>query len=276
MLAAPLLSLALPLAALEVRLEPSPARPGDVLAVLVSDDGPPEGLTLTVSGTRVPLFPAGPGRLRALVGLTAEAPAGPVTAVVAKRRRWRRALEASASAVVEARPFKAQKLTMDPGRASLPSGPGARDAVARIRAVAAVDTPRQLWDGPFSLPLDGRVSSGYGHPRTVNAKPWAWHKGIDVAAPVGSTVTAPAAGVVALAGTYPVQGGTVVIDHGQGLMSALFHLGELLVKNGDAVERSSPVARVGAAGFSTGAHAHWGVYVHGAAVDPEPLLRRRL
>lgn len=276
MLAPLLLALALPLAALEVRLEPSPARPGDVLAVLVFDDGPPEGLTLTVSGSRVPLFPAGPGRLRALVGLTAEAPAGPVTAVVVKRRRWRRALSAAASALVETRPFKAQKLTMEPARAALPSGPGARDAVARIRAVAAVDTPLQRWDGPFALPLDGRVSSGYGHPRTVNAKPWAWHKGIDVAAPVGSTVTAPAAGVVALAGTYPVQGGTVVIDHGQGLMSALFHLGELLVKNGDAVERSSPVARVGASGFSTGAHAHWGVYVHGAAVDPEPLLRRGL
>ena len=143
-------------------------------------------------------------------------------------------------------------------------------------AVAAVDTPDQRWQGPFRLPAAGRVSSGYGHPRTVNARPWAWHKGVDVAAPVGSTVTAPAAGVVALAGTYPVQGGTVVIDHGQGLMSALFHLGEVLVADGDAVAASSPVARVGEGGFSTGAHVHWGVYVHGAAVDPAALLDRGL
>lgn len=276
MLAAHLLALALSAAALEVRLEPSPARPGDVLAVFVEDGGPPERLTLTVSGTRVPLYPVAPGRLRALVGLTAEAPAEAVTARVVKTRRFRRPLEAAATAEVEARPFKAQTLTMAPGRAALPSGAGARDAVARIRAVTAVATPVQRWDGPFVLPLDGRVSSGYGHPRTVNAKPWVWHKGIDVAAPAGSTVTAPAAGVVALAGTYPVQGGTVVIDHGQGLMSALFHLGALTVKNGDVVERASPVARVGSGGFSTGAHAHWGVYVHGAAVDPQALLRRGL
>jgi len=276
MTAAVLLALALPAAALEIRVEPSPARPGDVLAILVEDDGPAEHLSLSVAGRPVPLYPAAPGRLRALVGLTAEAQAGPVEVVVTKSRRWRRPLEASASVPVEARPFKPQKLTMAPERASLPSGSGARDAVARIRAVAAVDTPRQRWEGPFSLPTVGRVSSGYGNPRTVNSKPWAWHKGLDVAAPVGSTVTAPAAGVVALAGTYPVQGGTVVIDHGQGLMSALFHLGDLLVKNGDEVSQSSPVARVGGSGFSTGAHVHWGVYVHGAAVDPEPVLRRRL
>lgn len=276
MTAALLLALALKARALDIRMEPSPARPGDVLSVVVEDDGPADRLALTVGGKAVPLYPTAPGRLRALVGLTAEAPAGPLAAVVTKARRWRHPLEASASVAVEARPFKPQKLTMAPERASLPSGPGAQDAVARIRAVAAVDTPEQRWDGPFALPSDGRVSSGYGHPRTVNSKPWAWHKGIDVAAPVGSSVTAPGAGVVALAGTYPVQGGTVVIDHGQGLMSALFHLGELTVKNGDVVTSSSPVAFVGGSGFSTGAHVHWGVYVHGAAVDPEPLLRRRL
>lgn len=276
MTAALLLLLALEARALSVQAEPSPARPGDVLSIIVEDDGPVDRLTLTVDGKAVPLYPTGPGRLRALVGLTAEAAAGPRAAVVTKTRRWRRPLEASASVVVEARPFKPRKLTMSPERASLPAGPGAQDAVARIRAVAAVDTPEQRWDGPMGLPSDGRVSSGYGNPRTVNSKPWAWHKGLDVAAPVGSTVTAPGAGVVALAGTYPVQGGTVVIDHGQGLMSALFHLGEVTVKNGDAVSASSPVAFVGGSGFSTGAHVHWGVYVHGAAVDPEPLLKRRL
>lgn len=276
MTAALLLALALEARALDVRVEPSPARPGDVLLIVVEDDGPPDGLTLTVGGKTVPLYPTGPGRLRALVGLTAEASAGPLAAVVTKKRRWRTPLESSASVAVEARPFKPQKLTMAPERASLPSGRGAQDAVARIRAVAAVDTPEQRWNGPMSLPSGGRISSGYGNPRTVNSKPWAWHKGIDVASPVGSTVTAPGTGVVALAGNYPVQGGTVVIDHGQGLMSALFHLGEVTVKNGDVVSASSPVAFIGGSGFSTGAHVHWGVYVHGAAVDPEPLLKRRL
>ncbi|TBR23998.1 hypothetical protein EPO15_04890 [bacterium] len=274
MTAALLLALALPAGALGLRAEPSPARPGDLLVVTVEDDGPAERLSLTAAGRVLPLFATGPGRYRALLGLTAESPPGPVSLVAAKTRRWRRPLESVLSVPVEARPFKPQKLTMAPEKASLPSGPGARDAVARIRAVAAVDTPEQRWDGPFALPAEGRLSGPYGNPRTVNDKPWAWHKGLDVAAPVGSTVTAPAAGVVALAGTYPVQGGTVVIDHGQGLMSALFHLGELSVKNGDEVSKSSPVARVGGSGFSTGAHVHWGVYVHGAAVDPEPLLRR--
>lgn len=262
--------------ALEIQAEPAAAAPGDIIVVSVLGAGDPGQVSLSYRGRNYPLFPTGAGRLRGLIGLTAEAPSGadPVRAV--ERLRWRSDRTAEAVVTVSSRTYAPRHLTMAPERAKLTSQPGAQDATARIRAVAAIDTPKQRWEGPFLLPVEGRISSAYGHPRTVNSRPWAWHKGIDLAAPVGSTVTAPNAGTVALAGTYPVQGGTVVIDHGQGLMSALFDLGELLVHAGNEVSASSPVARVGGAGFSTGAHVHWGVYVHGAAVDPGPLVLRRL
>ena len=262
--------------ALEVRVAPSPALPGDVVVVTVAGAVRPGQVSLTYRGREYALFPDGGGSLRALIGLTAETPPGSEPVRAREPRRFRRDIEAEAPLAVEARERKLHRLKMPAARAGLTAEPGARDAVARIRAVAAVDTERALWKGLFVLPAKGRVSSVYGNPRTVNGRPWAWHKGVDVAAPVGSEVTAPNSGIVALAGVYPVQGGTVVIDHGQGLMSALFHLGEPLVKAGDEVSPSSPVARVGGSGFSTGAHVHWGVYVHGAAVDPLPLLERPL
>lgn len=268
--------LAAPCGALEVRVDPAEARPGDVLRVEVLDPGDPSRIELTFRGRRYPLFPLGPGRLRALIGLTAEAPAGRESVAVVKRRRLLRDRKAEAAVTVAGRAFTPQKLTMPAARAGLTAAPGAKDATARIRAVAAVDSPLQRWAGPLVMPAAGRVSASYGHPRTVNAQPWAWHKGIDIAVPEGTVVGAPNAGKVVLAGTYPLQGGTVVIDHGQGLMSALFHLGDVLVSAGDEVAASSPVARVGGSGFSTGAHVHWGTYVHGAAVDPEPLTRRGL
>ncbi|MBI3300349.1 MAG: M23 family metallopeptidase [Elusimicrobia bacterium] len=270
------LVLSAPAAALEVRVDPAEAVPGDVLEASVLGAVEPRRVKLTYRGLEYALFPTPPDRLRAFIGLSAEAAAGTAPVRAVEPRRWRKDLAAEAVVTVASRTFTARKLTMPPERARLTSQPGAQDGAARIRAVAAVDTPVQRWEGPFRPPAEGRVSSAYGHPRTVNAQPWAWHKGVDIAAPVGSTVTAPNSGTVALAGTYPIQGGTVVIDHGQGLMSALFHLGELLVKTGDEVAASTPVARIGGSGFSTGAHVHWGVYVHGAAVDPAPLTRRRL
>lgn len=271
-----LLALALPAPALEVRVSPAPARPGDIVVVTVTGASRPSEASLSYRGRDYPLFGDGTGGLRALIGLTAEASPGTDPVRVREPRLLRADAEAQAPLTVEARAWRLRRLRMPRRRAGLTAGPGARDAVARIRAVAAVDSGRALWRGLFVLPALGRVSAVYGNPRTVNGRPWAWHKGVDVAAPEGTEVRAPNSGVVALSGVYPVQGGTVVIDHGQGLMSALFHLGEPLVKAGDEVAASSPVARVGGAGFSTGAHVHWGVYVHGAAVDPMPLLERPL
>lgn len=277
MRAAPLLlALALPAPALEVRVSPAPAFPGDIVTVAVTGASRPGEASLSYRGRDYPLFSDGTGGLRALIGLTAEAPAGADLVRVREPRLFQQDLEAEAPLLVESRSWRLQRLRMPRRRARLTAQPGARDAVARIRAVAAVDTGRALWRGRFVLPAEGRVSAVYGNPRTVNGRPWAWHRGVDVAGPVGTEVRAPNSGVVALSGVYPVQGGTVVIDHGQGLMSALFHLGEPLVAAGDEVAASSPVARIGGSGFSTGAHVHWGVYVHGAAVDPLPLLERPL
>ena len=94
------------------------------------------------------------------------------------------------------------------------------------------------------------------------------HAGVDLTASRGSSVVAPAAGLVADVGSYILTGNTVVIDHGQGVHSAYFHLDTALVRRGDRVAAGKRIGRVGATGLATGPHLHYGIYVHGKDIDP--------
>jgi murein DD-endopeptidase MepM/ murein hydrolase activator NlpD len=81
-------------------------------------------------------------------------------------------------------------------------------------------------------------------------------------------VAAPAAGIVVDVGDYVLSGRTVLIDHGQGVVSAYFHLDTATVSKGDIVRAGERIGRVGSTGLATGPHLHFTVYVHGKDVDP--------
>ncbi len=125
---------------------------------------------------------------------------------------------------------------------------------------------------PFALPVQGRESSRFGLKRVLNGKPRAPHSGIDIAAPAGTPVKAPAAGTVAVVGDFFFNGRTVILDHGQGLTSVYVHLSQIDVAEGEHVERGQTIAKVGATGRTTGADLHWTVTLNGTRVDPELLL----
>jgi len=94
------------------------------------------------------------------------------------------------------------------------------------------------------------------------------HAGVDIPAKRGASVIAPAAGVVVDVGEYVLSGRTVLVDHGQGVVSAYFHLDTAMVSKGDLVRAGDRIGRVGSTGLATGPHLHFGVYVHGKDVDP--------
>jgi len=94
-----------------------------------------------------------------------------------------------------------------------------------------------------------------------------------VAAPTGTEVRAPAAGIVTLTHSdMYFSGGTLLIDHGLGLSSAFLHLDEILVEPGQRVERGELVARVGATGRVTGPHLDWRMNLGETRIDPQLLL----
>ena len=157
--------------------------------------------------------------------------------------------------------------------------PESEASLARIRAEArmvgkarSIDDPRTDFLSGFHWPVEGRISGVYGSQRILNGEPRQPHYGVDIAAPAGTTVHAPADGVVTL--THPdmlLSGGTLIVNHGHGLSSAFLHLARILVNRGDRVRQGDPLAQVGATGRATGPHLDWRVNLFDRRLDPALL-----
>ncbi len=142
--------------------------------------------------------------------------------------------------------------------------------LAAIAAARALRTDAQGWRQMLRWPASGRLSGRFGAQRVYQGKPGGYHSGDDVAAPVGTPVTAPADGVVILAADRPftLEGNLLLIDHGMGLNSALLHLSRIDVRVGDIVRQGQVVGAVGRTGRVTGPHLHWSLQWRGAKLDP--------
>lgn len=158
------------------------------------------------------------------------------------------------------------------------------EVLERIRAegVRKGQAHASRWDGDgfsagFIRPLEGRITSPYGAQRFYNGEPRRPHYGIDIAAPTGTPVLAPAAGIVTLAETdMYFEGGLIFIDHGQGFNAVFMHLSEVNVAVGDVVEQGQVIGLVGSTGRSTGPHLDWRIRWHGRNVDPQATLALQL
>ena len=120
----------------------------------------------------------------------------------------------------------------------------------------------------FSLPVDGRLSSRFGLRRFFNNQPKNPHSGLDIAAPSGTPIKAPVSGKVLETGRFFYNGNTVLLDHGQGLITGYFHMTKTQVKKGQIVQRGDILGTVGETGRVTGPHLHWNVYLNRTKVDP--------
>ena len=178
---------------------------------------------------------------------------------------------------VKRREYRIQRIDgLPPGKVT----PRSEEDLARIRAevrmikqARSIDDARTDFLGGFRWPVKGRISGVYGSQRILNGEPRRPHFGIDVAAPAGTGVVAPADGVVTL--VHPdmfFSGGTMIIDHGHGLSSAFLHLSRTLVEKGERVAQGQPVAEVGSTGRSTGPHLDWRINLFGRRLDPALLV----
>lgn len=151
------------------------------------------------------------------------------------------------------------------------------ERLARIRKEGALvsnarktNSNRHDFLTPFVWPASGPITGVYGSQRFYNGEPKNPHYGVDIAAPTGSPVIAPAGGVVTLA--HPdmfYSGGTLLIDHGFGISSTFIHLSKVLVKAGQEVKQGDLIAEVGASGRATGPHLDWRVNWYGERLDPQ-------
>lgn len=149
-----------------------------------------------------------------------------------------------------------------------------RKEQARSREAFASWDAKRPAELDFLLPVSGRLSGTFGRKRFFNGQPRRPHSGMDIAAPTGTPVKAPAAGRIIETGNYFFNGNTVFIDHGEGLITMICHLNEIDVEVGQEVKRGDVVAKVGMTGRVTGPHLHWTVSMNNTRIDPALFLSR--
>lgn len=184
---------------------------------------------------------------------------------------------------LSAREYNIQRIEGVPQRTVTPDESALeriRAEAAQVRQARATDSDRTDFTAEFIWPAGGRISGVYGSQRVYNGEPRNPHFGVDIAAPTGTPVVAPASGVVTL--THPdmyFSGGTLLIDHGYGFSSTFIHLSEVLVEEGQEVEQGELIARIGASGRATGPHLDWRINWYNERLDPvtvaPPLVEGR-
>lgn len=143
----------------------------------------------------------------------------------------------------------------------------------RIKRIRNTDSDEPYFRDGFRWPMKGTVTSTYGRKRILNGQDKGPHWGVDLAAPVGKKVKAPAGGVVVLAeADVPLSGNLVIIDHGHGLSSSFLHLDTIKVKVGDVLKQGQVFATSGNSGRSTGPHLDWRMNLFDTRIDPQTLV----
>jgi hypothetical protein len=173
---------------------------------------------------------------------------------------------------VAAREYAIERVSGLPQSTVTPN-PAEQARIAREAALIAKarerDDARSDFAAGFVRPASGRISGVYGSQRILNGEPKNPHMGLDIAAPGGTAITAPAPGVVTL--VHPdmlLTGQSVVVDHGHGVSSVYIHMSRTDVVEGQRLRRGDPIGAIGMTGRASGPHLHWGLNWFEVKLDP--------
>ena len=213
-------------------------------------------------------------RFQALVPISIESKPGPQVLTVDATLegggfvRWQKPVPILAGAY-DKRTISVSKKFTSPSKAQRIR---AEQESASLTAALATTSADRLWRGSFIKPTPGDMTSPFGTLRTYNKKRQSRHLGLDLDGDVGAPIVAANRGRVLLAMERFYSGGTVVLDHGQGLITMYFHMSRIDVVDGQTVEQGQGLGAVGASGQVTGPHLHFCLRLDGLYVDPSHAL----
>ena len=179
---------------------------------------------------------------------------------------------------VKSRKFKVQKIDGLPKRKVSPNDEDMKRIRKEGKLIAKaknVNSDLSFFFKDFIRPVDGITTGVFGSQRVLNGKPRRPHYGIDIAAPKGTKIKNSNSGNVLLAANNLFfTGGTIIIEHGHGLISIYSHLDKIFVKKGDFVKKGQLIATVGSTGRSTGPHLDFRLYCRNIPVDPDLVIKK--
>ena len=262
---------------LSIAVDERDAYPGGLLTVRLHSRRPFRGIVYGIlDGRRCPAFPA-PDGLRALVPVPVTFGPG-LTTLGVEIRSSRGRQRFAVPVTIAAREYPAREILLPNAKREIAAMPaGIRDGRLLQQYLRTV-SPRQEWHGAFQPPVDVAPEASFGSSRTyagatevesrMDAIHGEYHRGLDYDVAAGTLVKAPAPGIVLFAGPLTLAGRTVVVDHGQGLVSVFSHLAEASVRAGEWIDAGRIVGTSGDSGIAAVPHLHWGVYLLGVAIDP--------
>jgi murein DD-endopeptidase MepM/ murein hydrolase activator NlpD len=246
-------------------------QPGSVLLLTITGDGVLAAVRARAFGRELAPFPVDSRTWQVLVGIDLDVKPGSYSVEIESADSTTRTTYPLA---VKARRFPTRTLTVDPDLVTPPPQEMARIAreAERLRRLWESPAGPRIWEGAFIRPVPDPANSSFGTRSIYNGQPRSPHGGTDFLSGTGRAIKAPNAGRIVLAEPLYFTGGTVVIDHGLGLLSLFAHLSSIGVREGDLVKTGDVIGEVGATGRVTGPHLHWAVRLAGARVDPLLLL----
>jgi murein DD-endopeptidase MepM/ murein hydrolase activator NlpD len=242
--------------------------PGGIAVIRLPDDVNTD--TLRYSGRQV-LVTQQDGADYAVIGLSLGTKPGRYHL----QGRTTRGKALSLAFTVESKQYEEQRITIKDKRKV---NPEKRDLERIGREKKKIDAALEHWSDrdrvvvDLQLPVEGVTSSPFGLRRFFNDQPRNPHSGLDIAAAEGTPIRAPAPGTVIETGDFFFNGNTVLIDHGQGLVTMYCHMSAIDVQPGTTVATGDIIGKVGMTGRVTGPHLHWGVSLNDARIDPALLL----
>ena len=259
---------------LTITHRPGPIHPGHVVRLVVT--APPAVSSVTgIWQEREVVFLRTPsGSWDALIGIDVADEPGVRGIILSARQADGVVLTATHTLSIAPKVFRTRRIKVDPKFVTPPATAISRiqEEAEALNALFGTASLERLWTAEAVRPVEGVAVSGFGVRTIMNGRAGGPHNGLDLSAPTGTPIYAPAPGIVVYARDFYYSGNTVILDHGQGLYSTMAHMSVMDVREGDHVARSALLGKVGATGRVTGAHLHWGVRLHGARVDPLSLL----